>query len=291
MTGLTTLSSTVGSDDICSLLDRDGACILSRVLSEDAVDDIVREVTPFVERTRGGRDDFSGQRTRRTGALIARSPQCRDVATHAGMLAAASQFLSPYTKRIQLHLTQTIFIGPGQGAQVLHRDRGAWGTYLPEELEPQFNTLWALSEFTTRNGATRIVPGSHRRPLVQEADEDAICQAEMKKGSVLIYSGSVLHSGGENRTQETRAGLNITYSLAWLRQEENQYLSCPPHVARDLPQDLQELLGYTMGSYALGYYSDPEANQGSNQNATGDAGPLPPERAVGARPRGRPSFA
>lgn len=283
MPALTTLSSDAGSDDICAALDRDGACILSGVLTENAADDIVDEVTPFVERSRCGHDDFSGRRTRRTGALIARSPRCRDVATHAGILAAASQFLSPYTRRIQLHLTQTIFIGPGQGAQVLHRDREAWGRYLPEGLEPQFNTMWALSDFTTRNGATRIVPGSHRHPLVREADEKDICQAEMKKGSVLIYSGSVLHSGGENRTERTRAGLNITYSLAWLRQEENQYLSCPPHIARDLPQDLQELLGYTMGSYALGYYADPDAAE--------DAGPLPPEQAVGSRPRGRLGFA
>ena len=74
-------------------------------------------------------------------------------------------------------------------------------------------------------------------------------------------------------------GLNITYCLGWLRQEENQYLSCPPHIAKDLDPELQALLGYTMGNYALGYYSDPEPGK------EGNAGIRPPERAVEAVPR------
>ena len=79
----------------------------------------------------------------------------------------------------------------------------------------------------------------------------------MKAGSVLVYSGSVIHAGGENRTDADRVGINITYCLGWLRQEENQYLSCPPAIARTLEPELQALLGYAMGSYALGYYSPP----------------------------------
>ncbi len=79
----------------------------------------------------------------------------------------------------------------------------------------------------------------------------------MKAGSVLIYSGSVIHAGGENRTADDRIGINITYCLGWLRQEENQYLSCPPAIARKLDPKLQALLGYSMGSYALGYFTPP----------------------------------
>jgi len=81
--------------------------------------------------------------------------------------------------------------------------------------------------------------------------------AEMKAGSVLVYSGSVIHGGGENQTDADRVGVNITYCLGWLRQEENQYLSCPPAIARTLDPKLQALLGYSMGSYALGYFSPP----------------------------------
>jgi ectoine hydroxylase-related dioxygenase (phytanoyl-CoA dioxygenase family) len=79
----------------------------------------------------------------------------------------------------------------------------------------------------------------------------------MERGSVLVYSGSVIHGGGENRSQADRTGINLTYCLGWLRQEENQYLSCPPAIARTLDPKLQALIGYAMGSYALGYFTPP----------------------------------
>ena len=79
----------------------------------------------------------------------------------------------------------------------------------------------------------------------------------MSAGSVFIYSGSVLHGGGANKSNSSRVGLNLTYCLGWLRQEENQYLSCPPDIAKDFDGELQNLLGYTQGEYALGYYSNP----------------------------------
>ena len=79
----------------------------------------------------------------------------------------------------------------------------------------------------------------------------------MKAGSVLIYSGSVMHSGGANVSDGDRLGLNLTYALGWLRQEENQYLACPPEIARTLDPELQHLIGYAMGQYALGYYTPP----------------------------------
>ena len=255
-------------------LEKDGACIIANLLPASLLDKITAEVMPYIERTRFGGDDFSGRRTRRTGALIARSPACRELVLNPTILDAAKVFLAPHTEKILLHLTQTICISPGEGAQQLHRDRLAWGNHLPRSIEPQFNTIWALTDFTAVNGATRVVPGSHRWTDEQRATELEICQAEMSRGSVLVYSGSVIHSGGENHSQEARLGLNLTYCLGWLRQEENQYLSCPPHIARDLPHALQELLGYTMGNYALGYYSDPD-------NAlTRGAGILSPEHAI-----------
>jgi len=79
----------------------------------------------------------------------------------------------------------------------------------------------------------------------------------MPAGSVLLYTGSVFHAGGENRTQSDRIGVNLTYTLGWLRQEENQYLSCLPEIARCFSTEMQDMLGYTMGQYALGYYTAP----------------------------------
>lgn len=277
MPQLETLPANSVDAKILEILHRDGACILSNALEPTLTATLKEQVKPFVENTRFGADDFSGRNTRRTGALVARTPACRDIITDRKILALANSFLEPFTEKIILHLTQTIDIGPGEGAQVLHRDRLAWGTHLPASIEPQFNTIWALTDFDRTNGATQVVPGSHHWDWKRKATADEICSAEMDQGSVLLYTGSVLHSGGENQSNEFRMGLNITYCLGWLRQEENQYLSCPPHIAKGLDPILQDLLGYSMGNYALGYYSDPEPGE------TGNASIRPPERAIDAK--------
>jgi ectoine hydroxylase-related dioxygenase (phytanoyl-CoA dioxygenase family) len=203
---------------------------------------------------------------------------------HSTITDLARQFLEPYTDKIQVHLTQIINIQPGQGVQPRHRDRLAWGGYLPSDIEPQFNTMWALTDFTEENGATRVVPGSVSWPTDRRATDEETIQAVMTAGSVLLYSGSVIHGGGENLSDSDRTGVNITYCLGWLRTEENQYLSCPPHVAKELDPELQELLGYTMGSYALGYYSDPEGVTDVNDLR-------PPEFVLGRSPREKASSA
>ena len=215
------------------------------------------EIDPYVEATGDGRDSFTGYQTTRTGALVARSPACRELVMHPAILAACDAFLKRACDRYQLHLTQVIRIKPGQPTQPLHRDRLAWGGFLPAAIEPQLNTIWAMTDFTQANGATQVVPGSPAWPDGRRAEPHEVGYAEMKAGSVLVYSGSVIHAGGENRTDADRVGINITYCLGWLRQEENQYLSCPPAIARTLDPKLQALLGYSMGSYALGYYSPP----------------------------------
>ena len=275
MAELQKLDKSTDAKTIKEIMDQDGACILQDVLSNAEVDQLMSELMPFVDRTPYGADAFTGTLTRRTGALAARSAACRELIIHPNIVDSANEFLLRVSKKIQVHLTQTIYIDPGQGAQVLHRDRYAWDKHLSAEVEPQFNTIWALTDFTKQNGATRVVPGSNHWKWQQEAKDDQICQAEMSRGSVLLYSGSVIHSGGENLSELARMGLNITYCLGWLRQEENQYLSCPPEIARNFSSQLQKLLGYTHGNYALGYYSDPfpEGELG--------AGIQPPEHAVG----------
>jgi ectoine hydroxylase-related dioxygenase (phytanoyl-CoA dioxygenase family) len=256
MTPLIRLSADATPDEILDVIERDGAVIVERLIPEAQVERTLAELLPYVEATKPGADAFSGFRTTRTGALVARSPACRELVMHPAVLAAARRFLAPWCERVQLHLTQVIRIRPGQAAQPLHRDRWAWGTHLAH-LEPQLNTIWALGDFTAENGATRVAPGSTRWPDERQPTEAEVTVAEMPRGSVLVYSGSVFHGGGENRADHDRFGLNLTYTLGWLRQEENQYLSCPPELARALEPELQDLLGYTLGSYALGYYTPP----------------------------------
>ena len=270
---LQTLPAAATTDAILEVIERDGAVILEGVLTAGELEALHAELGPYMEATRPGADAFSGTSTTRTGALVARSPACRRLVQNEAVLAAANRFLEPYCHRLQLHLTQIIRLKPGQGSQMIHRDRWAWGKYL-QGVEPQFNTIWALSDFTEENGATHVVPGSVSWPDDRKATDDEICQAVMPAGSVLLYTGSVFHGGGENRSAGDRIGINITYSLGWLRQEENQYLSCPPELARELPPELQDLLGYAQGSYALGYYTPPLA-AGEGPECVG------PEHALG----------
>ncbi|MBW0149715.1 MAG: phytanoyl-CoA dioxygenase family protein [Phenylobacterium sp.] len=241
---------------MAEVLDRDGALILDRVLTPEAVAGMVAELSPYVAATPAGRDGFTGVRTTRTGALVARSPAVRDAVTDPRIARMCEHLLKANCERWQLHLTQLIRIMPGQGAQPIHRDRWAWGAHL-KGIEPQLNTIWALTDFTVENGATQVVPGSSAWPDDRKAQAHEITQAVMKAGSVLVYTGSVFHGGGANRSDQDRWGLNLTYALGWLRQEENQYLACPPEIARTLSPELQDLLGYALGGYALGYYTPP----------------------------------
>jgi hypothetical protein len=234
----------------------DGAVIVDRLASAELMDRIEEELGPWADRTPTGPDDFSGRRTRRTGGLVARSPSSRELVTNPLVLGATGLVLAHATN-FQLHLTQRIAIGPGEPAQPIHRDQWAFDFFpFPNGYEVQCNTIWAQTDFTEANGATRVVVGSNHREDGVVFTHAETQPAEMEKGSALVYSGSVYHGGGANQTDATRVGLNITYNLAWLRQEENQYLSVPLEVAATLPVDLLRLMGYDRGAYALGYIDD-----------------------------------
>jgi ectoine hydroxylase-related dioxygenase (phytanoyl-CoA dioxygenase family) len=243
--------------DMLNVLEEDGALIIDDAMKIEQLANLKSEIMPYVEATASGQDEFTGSRTTRTGALAARSEVCRNLIMDRRIIELCDAFLLPFSDRYQLHLTQLIRIMDGQQRQSLHRDRLAWGGFLRPDIEPQLNMIWGVTEFTADNGATCVVPGSHRWDSDRQAKEEEIAFAEMREGSVLIYSGSVIHGGGANISGRDRMGLNITYCLGWLRQEENQYLSCPPEIARHFTPELQAILGYALGSYALGYFTPP----------------------------------
>ena len=236
-------------------LDRDGAVILQDMLAPSGIAALLDELAPYLDTAVPGRETFSGFRTTRTGALAARSAQARAALVDPRILAICDAVLLPNCERYQVNVTHIIRILPGEVAQVMHRDRVAWSHL--NGIEPQLNTIWALSDFTRANGATRVCPGSQTWPADRRPEEADIAYAEMGAGSVLVYTGSVFHSGGANESNAPRLGMNLTYCLGWLRQEENQYLSCPPAVARTLDPKLAALMGYANGGGGLGFYTPP----------------------------------
>src|SRR5271167_104121 len=253
---------TVGSGsspaDIATVLNEDGCVVIADLASAQTMDQIRAELDHHLATTSGGNTDFLGESTRRTGALIARSPTSRTLITHPTVIDTLDLVLGDHASTFQIDLTQLVTIGPGAQAQMIHRDQWSFDHYqFPRGFEVEVGTMWAVTDFTEEMGATRIVVGSQRwEDDPDEVDPALSSPAVMTKGSVLVYTGSVFHGGGANTSKTSRIGMNVGYSLGWLRQEENQYLACPPEIARTLPEGLLRLMGYQRGSYAIGYADD-----------------------------------
>ncbi len=243
-------------DQVAKMLERDGCVVVDQLADVALLARFRDEIGPYMDATKIGTDAFAGKSTKRTGALIARSPAARELVMHPTVVGTTKLALA-HAKNFQLHLTQVIAIGPGESGQDIHRDQWAYDFFpFPKGYEVQCNTLWAATDFTERNGATRVIPGSHLYDDKLRFQQSDTVPAEMEQGSVLFYSGALYHGGGANRSASVRIGINITYNVAWLRQEENQYLSVPREIARELPDPLLRMMGYARGAYALGYIDD-----------------------------------
>jgi ectoine hydroxylase-related dioxygenase (phytanoyl-CoA dioxygenase family) len=188
---------------------------------------------------------FDGARTNRFNQVLRASPGAGELVEHEWVVAVADEILLPHCANYTVGSMTAIEILPGEGSQALHRDDTIYPIDLAG-LELQIGVMWAINDFTAENGATRVVPGSHRYlrswhlPNLGEW-----LPAEMPSGSALFYLGSTWHGGGPNQSQSHRIGLINTYCLGWLRQESNQYFENPPHVARHFSPSLRALLGYT----------------------------------------------
>lgn len=260
---LQTVPASTPADALVQLLERDGAVVIEGLASAGQLDQVHAELAPWldlpVDQSPLGNDRFKGMRTLRTSSLIAKSPTCRTLATTPRVLEVLDRVLGPQCAAYQLSWTQAIRIAPGERAQVPHRDTNMYPFVRPGP-ECFVNTIWAMTRFTEENGGTVIWPGSHQWPDGrQPGPEDEVVAAQMAPGSVLVYYGSVWHGGGANRTDADRVGVGLAYTLGWLRQEENQYLACPPEIARTLPAELQRLLGYTGHAPFLGWYEGADA--------------------------------
>jgi len=243
-----------GAIAIEGLLDVD---LLARLNGEldshvEAADPGMRHLNPLVE-------GFFGDRTRHVAALASKS-RCfaEEVMCHPTLLALCDEVLLPACANYVLNLGHVIDRGPGAEAQLVHRDEAVW-IHVPRPAPTlQLACMLALGEFTRSNGATRLVPGSHRWPAERQPLEAEFADAVLPAGSAVVYLGSTLHGAATNSTRETwRRGLHMSYVVGWLRTEENNVLATPPEIARTLSPRAQALLGYSvhdavedMGGYA-----------------------------------------
>jgi ectoine hydroxylase-related dioxygenase (phytanoyl-CoA dioxygenase family) len=248
------VSAGVIAEEASAALRDHGAVIIERLADAELCDRIAGELEPWLVETPTGGDDFAGRNTRRTGALLTRCPSSVEIVAHPLILDVVDRTLWAEKTTFQLHLTQSIAIGPDSPSQMLHRDQWCFDFFpFPADVDVEVSSIWALEDFTEENGATRVVPDSHRLTNDTRFTHDQSVPAEMPRGSVVLYLGSTFHGGGANRSDRTRIGINVDYVLGWLRQEENQYLSYTLDEVRRFPERVQRLLGYEVGAYALGY--------------------------------------
>jgi len=253
------LPATASSAEVVEVLRRDGCVVIKSLADPKICDQLEEELAPFLSakkdevpnNTPYGHEDFLPARTRRIVGVIAKSRGFRALVTHPAIMAVCDAMLLPNCASYQLCTTAALVPDPGAKAQALHREDQLWNLPPPHPVI-EVATMWAISDFTRENGATHLVPGSNSWWDDRTPGEDEIIQAEMTRGSLLLWTDHVLHGAGANRSDAPRFGAGAAYILGWLRQEENQYLAVPPEVARTLPEDLQKLVGYQLNG-GLGF--------------------------------------
>lgn len=255
---LESFEASVSPAAVVDALRRDGGVIVRNLVPVGLIDACTAELRLELERyDESQRTDFSGAKTLRCGGVLRYAPTCAALIAHQMAVDVADAILLPSCADYQIGSTTGIEILPGESDQQLHRDDTSYPIQVAG-LELQIGVMWSFTDFTAENGATRVVPGSHRflrawhRPDLSHWE-----QAVMPKGSALFYLGSTWHGGGANRSHSPRTGLINTYCLGWLRSEENHALEVPPQSARQYDKRVRRLLGYTThgaGHDLLGYY-------------------------------------
>lgn len=250
LTCLDANNCTIG--EITPIIDALGYVVLRNALSLSQVQKLQNELEPHFEQRTNSQALFFGFNTKRIEALFSKSRIAQQMAIHPLVTQAVNNVLGANCNSVQINLTQGIRINPGEKAQMLHPDSALF-PISQKPFEFQVNAMWAYSDFSQDNGATIIVPGSHKWPEGRTPKPEEITCSAMPAGSVLIYAASLLHGGGANITNTPRTGITISYCLGWLRQSENQYLSYPPEIAKTFGPELQKLIGYCVHKPNLGW--------------------------------------
>ncbi len=236
---------------IARALDDAGYVVIENMMTPNDLANLRGELEPHFAATKTGETGFLGGHTKRFNNLFMRAPTTRRMVLHPLLLAAADHLLLPWCARYHVTYTGVMHLMPDESAQALHRDAFFYPFRNPGPVTQQ-GSLWAVTDFTAENGATRVVPGSHRWEEERQPEPDEIIAAEMPAGSALIYAHNIIHGGGANRTELPRTAVALNFSLGWLRQQENQFLTLPPDKAKDLPEQLQRLIGYDFGAPFMG---------------------------------------
>ena len=229
----------------------DGYTIVEGAIAPALVDAVAEALARLERELDAGpsQNAFEGRRTVRIYNLLAHGAPFDAIPVHAAILPIVEGVLDDGCLISSL---SSIAIDPGESAQPIHAD----DMVIPLE-KPHAplvcNSMWALTDFTEANGATRLVPGSHKRGNPEYGGAYETIAAEMPRGSVLVWDGALWHGGGANRTDRRRTGVAMNYCAGFIRQQENQQLGVPPGVARGYSRRLQDLMGYGVYRGLIGH--------------------------------------
>lgn len=230
---------------------RDGFTVIKNAIDPDLIDEL-NDALARLERDLGVKpstNSFEGLHTVRLYNLLAHGEPFASVPVHANVLPVIEGVLD---EGCLISSLSSIAIDPGETAQPIHAD----DMVIPLE-KPHApivcNSMWALTDFTEENGATRLIPGSHREPNPDYGGDYASVPGAMKKGSVLVWDGALWHGGGANRSGKRRMGMAMNYCAGFIRQQENQQLGLDPALVRTFPPRLQELIGYGVYRGLIGH--------------------------------------
>ncbi len=235
--------------DLARSLDSAGCLVITDMAEEATRRRVVQELEPHMATAVAKQDDaedFYPGLTRRVTALVARSETSRDLIQNQLIDELCEHHLGQNCERHQLQVTAALEVGPGAREQILHREEDLYPFFEVPRPNLVLATMWAITDFTAENGGTLLVPGSHNWNADRVARPDEIVAAEMSAGSVLVWFGGTLHGAGANMTDQWRYGVILTYSVGWVRQEENQYVDIPRQVAATLSPELLALTGHAM---------------------------------------------
>jgi ectoine hydroxylase-related dioxygenase (phytanoyl-CoA dioxygenase family) len=222
----------------------DGYVILERALGAREIAELSDALAPYEVDRPMGRNDFEGELSQRVYSLAAKGTVFQKLAEHPRIVALLDRVLLP---NCLLSTLQSIRLHPGENAQEWHTDDAFYLVPRPRTSTLGVSVIWAIEDFTEQNGATQVIPGSHRwgdEHPDQRAHE--VVSAVMPAGSAILFDGATWHRGGENRSAGTRLAISPQYCQPFLRPQESQLLIVPPDDARACSPRMRSLLGYSI---------------------------------------------
>lgn len=250
--------------------DDEGFIVFENLISSNEVEEYLNALDPYLKKNIKGRNNFEGHKTNRIYGLLDKSEIFGKMVTNSVVMQFVRDELG---ESALLSALLAINLMPGETVQPWHTDDGYVHVEMPH---PSFgiSAFWALTDTNKENGATELLPGSHKWDKsklakyiklddyqsegflghnLSEAPENEKEVIELSAGSLLLTKGTLIHRGGANNSDAPRLVVTPQYCFGWMRQIENMVASVSKESANKLSNEVLELIGYSIHPPFIGY--------------------------------------